>query len=283
MKKLVVTVLAAALAFTSVYAAPKSKSKAKTQTVKIGVTGSVYDELWAPAKKALKAQGIELKLVQFADYVTPNNALANGEIDLNGFQHRIFFESDKNAHGYKISIIGNTFVTPLNIYSHKVKSVSELKKGSVVAIPNDVTNGGRAIKVLEAAGLIKLSPTAGFNPTLDDIIENPKGIVIKQLAANTLPSTLDDVDAAAINGNYAIDFNIDPATAIFKDKLADKEYWNLIAARTEDLQDKEKVALFDKIVKAYQTEATLKVYNEDYNGYYLSYGWDIDELAAYKK
>lgn len=277
MKKLVL-VIAAALAVSSVFGAPKKKA----QVVKIGVTGSVYDELWAPAKKALKAEGIELKLVQFADYVTPNNALANGEIDLNGFQHRIFFESDTKAHGYKLSIIGNTFVTPLNLYSNKIKSVDELKKGSVVVIPNDITNGGRAIKVLEAAGLVKLNPKAGFNPSVDDIIENPKGIVIKQLAANTIPSALNDVDAAAINGNYAIDFNIDPKTAIFNDRLADKEYWNLIAARTADLQDKEKVALFDKIVKAYHSAETLKIYNEDYNGYYLANGWDIDELAQWK-
>jgi len=278
MKKTVITVLAAVLALNSVFAA----SKKKAQVVKIGVTGSVYDELWAPAKKALKAEGIELKLVQFADYVTPNNALSNGEIDLNGFQHRIYFASDSKAHGYKISIIGNTFVTPLNVYSTKIKSVNELRKGSIVAIPNDVTNGGRALKVLEAAGLVKLNPNAGFNPSIDDIIENPKGIVLKQLAANTIPSALNDVDAAAINGNYAIDFNIDPKIAIFKDVLADKEYWNLIAARTSDLQDKEKVALYDKIVKAYQSEATLKVYNEDYNGYYAAFGWDIDELAQYK-
>ncbi|MCQ2572874.1 MAG: MetQ/NlpA family ABC transporter substrate-binding protein [Treponema sp.] len=281
MKKTVIAVVAAVLAVSSVFGAPK-KAKAKIQVIKIGVTGSVYDELWAPAKKALKAEGIELKLVQFADYVTPNNALANGEIDLNGFQHRIYFESDTKSHGYDIKIIGNTFVTPLNVYSNKIKSIDELKKGSVVAIPNDVTNGGRALKVLEASGLIKLDPNAGFNPSVEDIIANPKGIELKLLAANTIPSALNDVDAAAINGNYAIDFKIDPKTAIFKDDLADKEYWNLIAARTSDLKDKEKVAIFDKIVKAYQTEATLKIYNEDYNGYYRAYGWDIDELAQYK-
>lgn len=278
MKKIIVSIIAAAAIFGFVSCSKNSSETA----VKIGVTGSVYDELWAPAKKALKEQGINIQLVQFADYVTPNNALANGEIDLNGFQHRIYFESDTGAHGYDIKIIGNTFVTPLNVYSNKIKSIDELKKGSVVAIPNDVTNGGRALKVLESAGLIQLDPNAGFNPTVEDVIGNPKGIELKLLAANAIPSALNDVDAAAINGNYAIDFNIDPATAIIHDKLTDKEYWNLIAARTSDLQDKEKVAIFDKIVKAYQSDATLKIYNEDYNGYYLAYGWDIDELAQYK-
>lgn len=279
MKK--ITVLLAALTVVSVTGFV-SCAKKPAQEVKLGVTGAIYEELWAPAKKILKDEGIDLKIVQFSDYVTPNNALANGDIDLNGFQHRIYFQNEVDTKGYKISIIGNTFVSPLNLYSVKVKSVDELKKGSVVAIPNDVTNGGRAIKVLEAAGLIKLDPNSGFNPTVEDIVENPKGIVIKLLAANTIPSALYDVDAAAINGNYAIDFEISPETAIFYDELTDKEYWNLIAARTEDLKDKNKVAIFDKIVKAHHNEETSKLYDELFKGYYLKTGWDIDELAQWK-
>ncbi|MBQ0051934.1 MAG: methionine ABC transporter substrate-binding protein [Treponema sp.] len=277
MKKIIVSVLAAAAVFGFV-----SCGKSSDKVVKLGVTGSVYEDLWAPAQKTLKAQGIDLKIVQFSDYVTPNNSLANGEIDLNGFQHRIFFETDKKNHGYEISLVGNTFLTPLNLYSNKIKSINELKAGDVVAIPNDVTNGGRAIKVLESAGLVKLNPAAGFNPTVNDIVGNPKGIVIKELAANTIPSALNDVAAATINGNYALDFNIDPKTAIFADNLADKEYWNLIAARTADLKDKEKVAIFDKVVKAYQTAETEKLYKEKFFGYYEKRGWDIDELAQYK-
>ncbi len=281
MKKTITSAFAVAALLAAGFGFTACSSKS-VQEVKLGVTGAVYDELWAPAKKALKEQGIELKIVQFSDYVTPNNALANGEIDLNGFQHRIFFQNEIDTKGYKLSLVGNTFLTPLNLYSVKIKSVSELKQGSVVAIPNDVTNGGRAIKVLEAAGLIKLNPSAGFNPGIEDIVENPKGIVIKQLAANTIPASLNDVDAAAINGNYAIDFEINPDTAIFKDNLTDKEYWNLIAARTEDLSDKKKVAIFDKIVKAYQNPDTEKLYNEIFHGYYIKAGWDIDELKGYK-
>lgn len=277
MKKIIVSILAAAAVFGFV-----SCGKSSDKVITIGVTGVVYEDIWAPAKKALKEQGIEIKLVQFTDYVTPNNSLANGEIDLNAFQHRIFFETDKGNHGYDIKIIGNTFLTPLNVYSNKIKSVEELKEGDTVAIPNDVTNGGRALKVLESAGLVILDEKAGFNPTVNDIIGNPKGIVIKELAANAIPAALNDVTAAAINGNYALDFNIDPNTAIVTDTLSDKEYWNLIAARTEDLKDKAKVELFDKIVKAYQSEGTLKVYNEQYKGYYVQTGWGIDELAQYK-
>ncbi|WP_318743217.1 MetQ/NlpA family ABC transporter substrate-binding protein [Treponema sp.] len=281
MKKIITSILAASAVFGFV-SCNKSSGKSSEVVVKLGVTGSVYEDLWEPAQKALKEQGINLKIVQFTDYVTPNNALANGEIDLNGFQHRIFFATEIKNKGYDISLVGNTFLTPLNVYSNKIKSIDELKDGDVVAIPNDVTNGGRAIKVLESAGLIKLKEDAGFNPTVNDIVGNPKNIVIKELAANTIPSALNDVTAAAINGNYALDFNIDPKTAIVKDTLEDKEYWNLIAARTADLKDKEKVAVYDKIVKAYQSAATEDVYNNKFSGYYIKTGWGIDELEQYK-
>ncbi len=278
MKKIISTLLIASLAFTALFAAPKAK-KAKATELKIGVVGSIYEDIWAPAQKALKAEGINLKIVQFSDYVTPNNALSNGEIDLNAFQHRIFLENDVKAHKYDVKLIGNTFIIPLNLYSTKVKSVKELKKGAIVAIPNDVTNGGRAYKVLAAAGLITLKESAGFNPTYDDIATNPSGIVIKELAANTIPSALADVDAAIVNGNYALDFGIKTESAIFKDTSVDeKEYWNLIAARGKDLQDSAKVELFKKVVKAFQSAGTEDVFNKTFGGYFIKKGWDISEF-----
>ncbi|MBO4629840.1 MAG: MetQ/NlpA family ABC transporter substrate-binding protein [Treponema sp.] len=279
MKKIIAGILIGAIALTSVFGAPKKSKKAKNVEIKLGVVGSIYEDLWAPAQKALKAEGITLKIVQFSDYVTPNNALNNGEIDLNAFQHRIFLENDAGSHGYDIKLIGNTFIIPLNLYSSKVKSVAELKDGATIAIPNDVTNGGRAIKVLAATGLIKLSADAGFNPTVADIVENPKNIVIKELAANTIPSALADVDAAIVNGNYALDFGIKTESAIFKDtSVNEKQYWNLIAARTADLKDPEKVEFFKKVVKAFQTKETEDVFNKTYGGYFIKEGWDIDEF-----
>ena len=279
MKKIIAGILIGALALTSVFGAGKKSKKAKAVDIKIGVVGSIYEDLWAPAQKALKAEGINLKIVQFSDYVTPNNALSNGEIDLNAFQHRIFLENDAGSHNYDVKLIGNTFIIPLNLYSSKVKSVTELKNGATIAIPNDVTNGGRAIKVLAAAGLIKLSANAGFNPTVADIIENPKNIVIKELAANTIPSALADVDAAIVNGNYALDFGIKTESAIFKDTSVDeKQYWNLIAARGADLKDPAKVEIFRKVVKAFQTKETEDVFNKTFGGYFIKEGWDIDEF-----
>ena len=249
----------------------------------LGVVGSVYEELWAPAQEALKEEGIDLEIVQFSDYVTPNNALNSGEIDLNAFQHQIYLASEIEQYGYDLSIIGNTFIIPLNLYSEKVESVDEIKDGDTIAIPNDLTNGGRAIKVLAAAGLITLKDDADFSPTLDDIETYNVDITIEELAANTIPSTLADVTAAVVNGNYALDFGLKTEEAIFQDTSVDEhEYWNLIAARTEDLSDPEKVELYSKVVAAFQTDATEEVFNETYGGYFIAEGWDEDLLADYK-
>ena len=253
---------------------------AEPVTIKLGVVGSIYEDLWAPAQDALKEQGVNLEIVQFSDYVTPNNALANGEIDLNAFQHRIYLQSEIENYGYAIQNIGNTFIIPLNLYSQKITSVEELKDGDTVAIPDDLTNGGRALKVLEAAGLITLKDSAGFNPTVDDIESYNVKIQIEELKANVIPSTLADVTAAVVNGNYALDFGLKTEEAIYKDTVLDvEEYWNLIAARTEELDDPEKVAVYEKVVKAFQSEETEKVFNETYGGYFIKVGWDQDLLA----
>ena len=249
-------------------------------TVKLGVVGSIYEDLWAPAKEALKSEGINLDIVQFSDYVTPNNALANGEIDLNAFQHRIYLDNEIKSYGYKIQNIGNTFIIPLNLYSKKAASVEEIKDGDTVAIPNDVTNGGRALKVLEAAGLIKLKADAGFNPATDDIETYNVQIKIEELAANTIPSALADVTAAIINGNYALDFGLKTEEAIFSDtSLGEKNYWNLVAARTDDLSDPQKAETYRKVIKAFQSPETEKVFNDSYGGYFIKQGWDEDLLS----
>lgn len=249
-------------------------------TVKMGVTGTIYEELYAPAKKKLAAEGIDLEIVQFSDYTTPNAALADGDIDLNSFQHRIFFATELEKKGYKLSSIGNTFVQPMHLYSANVASVDEIADGAKVAIPDDVTNGGRALKVLEAAGLIQLSDAAGFNPTVADITANPRGIEIVQLAANNIPSVLPDVAAAVVNGNYAIDNNLSHDDIIFEDtSISDEQYWNLTAARTEDLKDPEKVEVYRKVIEAYQSADTEGVYDNTYGGNFIAVGWDQDLLS----
>lgn len=273
--KFLLILLALALILTVSCASKDSTST--NQIVKIGVVGSIYEDIWKPAQEALQAEGITLQIVQFSDYVTPNNALANGEVDLNSFQHRIYLAKEIESNGYAIQNIGNTFIQPLNLYSNKIKNVSELKDGDVIAIPNDVTNGGRALKVLENAGILKLSQASGFNPTLQDIESKRVDIEIKELAANTISAALPDVTAGVINGNYALDFGFKIEDAIFVDEdLSEPEYWNLIAARTEDLKDPAKADLYKKIVESYQSAATDKVYKEKFVGFLIPVGWDED-------
>ena len=240
----VLTLSTAVLAFTGCGSA-KTESSAEATTVKIGVVGSIYEDLWKPAQEALKDEGINLEIVQFSDY---------GEIDLNSFQHHIYLNTELEQYGYTIEPVGYTFIIPLNLYSHKVSDVSGIKDGDVIAIPDDVTNGGRALKVLAAAGLITLKSDAGFNPTVDDIESYKVNFEIKELKANTIPSVLDDVTAAIVNGNYALDFGLKTEEAIYKDSVLDEEaYWNLIAARTADLQDQAKLDAYRKVVKAFQS------------------------------
>lgn len=188
--------------------AAKADTDGQSSTIKLGVTGAIYEDIWAPAKEKLKDENIDLELVQFSDFATPNNALNSGDIDLNAFQHEIYLNTEKESQGYKIEPIGYTFIIPLNVYSQKYKSLDELPDGATVAIPDDLTNGGRALKVLEEAGLIKLADDADFSPTVKDITENPKNLTIKELKANTLPSALPDVDAALITGNFALDYGL---------------------------------------------------------------------------
>lgn len=249
-------------------------------SLKIGVVGSVYEDIWQPTVDKLKDEGIELEVVQFSDYVTPNNALNNGEIDLNAFQHQIYLNSEIESYGYEIQNIGNTFIIPLNVYSDKIKSLDELKDGDTVAVPNDLTNEGRALKVLAKAGVINLKDNDNFNPTLDDIESYNKNITIEELSANTIPSVLPDVTAAVINGNYALDFGLKTEEAIYKDSVLDEEkYWNLIAARTDDLSDPRLKAAYKKIVDTFHSDDTKKVFDEDYGGYFIAVGWDQDLLA----
>ena len=280
LKKSLALCLAAAAILTLLCACGSpADAGSKTTTVKIGVTGSFYEDLWQPAKELLKKDGIDLQIVQFSDFVTPNNALANGEIDLNAFQHRVYLESEVKNYGYAIQNIGNTLIIPLNIYSQKVSSVSELKDGDTVAIPDDESNGGRALKVLESAGLITLSPDAGFNPSVSDITSYKVKLQIEELKANVIPSVLPDVTAAVVNGNFALDFGLKQEEAIFQDENLDqKEYWCLIAARTADLEDADKKALYQSIVDAYHSAETQTVFDTTYKGYFVSVGWDEDLL-----
>lgn len=250
--------------------------------VSIGVTGAVHEQIWAPAIETLKGEGIEVELVQFSDFTLPNNALANGDIDLDAFQHHLYLDSEIESYGYDLTKIATEYSTHMNLFSEKIDSIDQLKDGDVIAIPNDPTNGGAALKILQDAGILTLKADSAFSPTVDDIESYNYNVKIEELAANTIPSALPDVTAAIVNVNYAIDYGFKMDDALYVGDLNEEPYWTLIAARTEDLSDPDKVAVYDKIVKAFQSEGTKKVYEETFGGYYEPAGWDEDLLAPYK-
>ena len=246
-----------------------SSASYSNKVIKVGFAGDSDYQIWNPIVSNLAKEGITVELVTFADYTIPNQALNDGEIDLNAFQHYAYFNDEVSNKGYKLTAIANTYISAMNIYSKKIKSVSEVKKGDKVAIPNDPTNGGRALKVLEAAGLIKVKPEAGDTPSVSDIIDNPLNLDIITVDAGGIYSLLPDVACAVINGNYAIDFGLNPGSDyIFKDDPAiysGNSFVNLIAARTKD-KDNE---LYKKVVAAYQSETVEEIYANNFKGSYL--------------
>ncbi|MDR1978533.1 MAG: MetQ/NlpA family ABC transporter substrate-binding protein [Synergistaceae bacterium] len=236
--------------------------------LKVGIVGESYQEIWAPVIKRLATEGIDVELVNFAEYTLPNAALDAGEIDLNAFQHHKYLNNEIQTKGYKLTPIGETFLSAMCLYSRKIKNVGEIKKGDKIAFPNDLVNQGRALTVLQGAGLIKLKPDVA-NPDVPDIIENPLSLEFVPVDAAQVPSILPDVAAGVINGNYALDFGLSPSKdSIFYDDLSfykDNSYINVIAARTQDA-DKE---VFKKVVAAYQSDDVKKVFLEYFEGSYL--------------
>ncbi|TKZ34523.1 MetQ/NlpA family ABC transporter substrate-binding protein [Brachyspira catarrhinii] len=257
------------VSFTVIFFASCSNTNKDSITVKIGHVGESDRAIWKPVQEKLSKEGINVELVSFADYSIPNQALNDGDIDLNAFQHHAYFYNETNTKGYNLSVLGVTFISAMNIYSQKISNVSEVKNGDKVAIPNDPSNGGRALKVLQAAGLIKLKDNAPNNPEISDIAENPLNLDIVEVEAGSIYSLLPDVACAVINCNYALDFGLNPGKDfIFQDnpKIYDNNmYVNLIAARTED-KDNE---VYKKIADAYHSPEVEKVYAEEFKGAYL--------------
>ena len=256
------------LSFVGCGSSSNSKDGNDQNIIKLGVVGE-NNEQWTPVIDKLKNEGITLELVKFADYTQPNTALADGEIDLNAFQHYAYLNQEVKDKGLKIEAIGETLIAPLGIYSRKVKDVNELGDGAKVAIPSDATNGGRALKVLESAGLIKVDENAGYTPTLQDITENPKNINFIEVEAAQTPRLLDDVDAAIINGGHAIDAGLNPnSDAIYLESASegsDNPYINIIVARSDE-KDNEN---YKKVVDYFRSDDVAKVIEDVYKGAYI--------------
>lgn len=236
------------------------------QVVKIGLTGAVYEEIWAPVAEEMAREGVKLEYVQFSNFSLPNQALAGGEVDLNAFQHHAFLRNEIKNNGYEITSIGDTFIVAMNLYSRKITSVDELKAGDKVAVPNDATNEGRALKLLEAAGVLKLREGAGASPDLSDIVSTRVPLEFVEVDANLIVSMLPDVALAAVNGNYALDSGLKADEALFKEpKYDDDSYTCLIASRTSDADN----PVFRRIVEVYQSQAVIDVFNTTFAGFFV--------------
>jgi D-methionine transport system substrate-binding protein len=222
---------------------------ASAETIKIGVTAGPHAEIMEAVKKVAAADGLDLRIVEFSDYIQPNAALASGDLDANSYQHQPFLDQQVKDRGYKLVSVGKTVVYPMGIYSKKVKSLAEVPNGGRVAIPNDPTNGARALLLLQTAGVLKLAPDAGVTASVADIKENPKKLKIVELDAAQLPRSLDDVDAAAVNSNYALTAGLQPTKDAIAIESPNSPYTNIIAVQTKD-KDAPWVA---KLLKAYHS------------------------------
>lgn len=246
----------------------KTEDKAEGTTIKIGVVGEYNEVLEKVIGRYEEATGNKVELQKFSDYSQPNEALIAGDIDLNAYQHHKFLDEFNESKGSDLISIGDTMLAPMGLYSEKIKSIDELEDGAKVAIPNDPTNGSRALFLLQEAGLIKVDGQAGDLIGVDKVTDNPKNLEIIEMDASTTPRSLEDVDIAAVNDTFALDSGLDKEKSVFvEDPKSEsvKEYINLIAARKED----ENNEAYKEFVKYYQTEETKKDMEEITKGAWL--------------
>ena len=257
MKKTIITLLVSLIAITTIFASG-SKEASSSNKLTVAATPDPHAVLLNLVKDQLKEEGIDLEVIEFTDYIVPNNVVEDGSVDANYFQHIPYLENFNAEHGFHLVNAGAIHVEPFALYSAKYKSLEEIPNGATIAIPNDPTNEGRALLLLESAGLIKLKDNAGLEATPFDIAENPKNLKFSEIEAATLPRILKDVDGAIINGNYAI-----PAGLIAtRDGLfiedASSPYVNVIAVKAGNENDPKiqalGKALKSDVVKAYIAE-----------------------------
>lgn len=256
------------LAALALLAALPAAAFAADKPLKVGVTAGPHAEIMEVVKQVAAKDGLEIQIVEFSDYVQPNAALNAGDLDANSYQHLPYLENQIKDRGYKLTHIAYTVNFPMGVYSRKVKALADIAAGGRVAIPNDPTNGGRALLVLESAGLIKLRKDAGLKATPLDIVDNPKKVKILEIDAAQLPRTLDEVDAAVINTNYAVGAGLQPKRDAIAIESPQSPYVNLIAVR---MQDKDRPE-FAKLVKAYHSPEVKAFIEEKYKGAVLA-GW----------
>ena len=241
-KRILAVFCAAALSLSITACAGK-----KSATLKVGASPAPHAEILEAAKPLLAEQGIELEIVEFDDYVLPNTALSDGDLDANYFQHQPYLDTFNAGNGTDLISAASIHYEPLGIYPGRAASLEALADGGKVAVPNDGSNEARALYLLEANGLIKVNHDVGYEATVLDVTENPKNIEIIELDADKIPGALPDVDLAVINGNYAIGAGVNDTVLVTEDPNGDsaKTYANIIAVRPGDETREDIKALVD--------------------------------------
>ncbi len=233
----------------------------KAVTLKVGATPVPHGEILTAVKEDLAKEGVNLEIVEFNDYVQPNVALNDGELDANYFQHKPYLDEFCRDRGMDLVSAAGIHLEPMSVYSSKYKDLKDLPDGAHIAIPNDPTNGGRALLVLQSAGILKLRDGAPITATPQDIAENPKNLQISELEAPQLPRSLEDTDAAVININFALQAKLDPSQAIYTESK-DSPYVNIVAVRKGDENRPE----IQKLVKALESQEVKDFLAEKYKG-----------------
>lgn len=238
------------------------KAADKKAAIKVGATAVPHAEILNFIKPNLAKAGVEMQVIEFSDYVKPNMALNDKELDANFFQHKPYLDTFIADRKMKLASAGNIHIEPMGVYSKKVKALAELAPGAKIAIPNDPSNGGRALAILQAAKLIKLKDGVGVKGTKADIIGNEKKLNIVEIEAALLPRSLDDVTAAVINSNYAMEAKMNPTKDSMFTEPKDSPYANIVAVREGD----DKRPEIQKLMKALQSPEVKKFIEEKYKG-----------------
>ena len=246
--------------------APAEKTAAPAQTaaveLKIGVSPVPHADIINFVAPTLEKEGVKVKVIEFNDYVQPNLALSEKELDANFFQHKPYLDTFSKEHKLNLAVLTAVHLEPMGVYSKSIKNVADLPDGAKIAVPNDPTNGGRALKVLETAGILKVRPEAGILASPADIVDNPKHVKIVEVEAAQLPRALDDVDAAVINSNYALAAKLNPTKDAIAIESKDSPYTNVVVVRAGDENRPE----LQKLKNALLTPEVKKFLEEKYQG-----------------
>ena len=254
-----------ALAFALLLSLAACGGSGDDKTITVGATPAPHAEILEVAKEVLAEQGYTLEITEFDDYIMPNTAVEEEELDANYFQHITYMNQFNEDNGTHLVSVGSIHYEPFGIYAGKSASLDDLPEGAQIAIPNDATNGGRALLLLQEQGLITLADDCGLEPTVQDIVDNPKNLEIVELEAAQIPSRLADVDLAVINGNYAIgaDLKVSDALAIESaDGAAATAYVNVLAVK----EGRENDEAIQALVKALKSDEVKEYMEETYQG-----------------